>query len=80
MRVLPSGGYLILWEPFADNYDIAPWMGASVALVDAMLGQPRPLYERHEVAEFVERAGYDSIRIHDVKGGGTSFIVARRPA
>ncbi|MCP4038174.1 MAG: hypothetical protein GY733_14635, partial [bacterium] len=24
MRVLPPGGQLILWEPFADNYDVAP--------------------------------------------------------
>ncbi len=79
MRVLPPGGYLILWEPFADNYDLAPWMGASVALVDAMLGQPRPLYERHEVAKFAEQAGYDRIQVHDVAGGTTSFIVARRP-
>jgi hypothetical protein len=79
MRVLPPGGHLILWEPFADNYDMVPWMGASVALVDAMLGQPRPLYERREVAEFAERAGYDRVRIHDVASGGTSFIVAHRP-
>lgn len=79
LRVLPPGGYLILWEPFADNYDLAPWMRASVALVDAMLGEPRPLYARHEVAEFAERAGYAPVEIHDVAHGGTSFIVARRP-
>jgi hypothetical protein len=80
LAVLPPGGYLVLWEPFADNYDIAPWMGASVALVDAMLGQPQPLYLRDEVAEFTRQAGYDSVEIHDVAGGATSFIVARRPA
>jgi hypothetical protein len=80
LAVLPPGGYLILWEPFADNYDLAPWMGASVALVDAMLGQPRPLYLRSEVAEFTRRAGYDPVEVHDVAGGTTSFIVARRPA
>jgi hypothetical protein len=79
LAVLPPGGTLILWEPLADDYDIAPWMGASVALVDAMLGEPRPLYRRHEVAAFAERAGYDPVEIHGVAGGTTSFIVARRP-
>jgi hypothetical protein len=79
MRVLPPGGYLILWEPCSDNYDVAPWMRASVALVDAMLGEPRPLYSKRQLAGFAERAGYDPVEIHDVAGGGTSFIVARRP-
>ena len=78
-RVLPPGGHLILWEPCSDNYDVAPWMRASVALVDAMLGEPRPLYSKRQLAGFTERAGYDPVEIHDVAGGGTSFIVARRP-
>lgn len=79
MHVLPPGGYLILWEPFADNYDLVPWMRTTVGLVDAMLGQPRPLYKKEEVAEFARRAGYDRVEIHDVVAGRISFIVARRP-
>ncbi|MEW6777631.1 MAG: hypothetical protein AB1405_15140, partial [Bdellovibrionota bacterium] len=54
-RVLPSGGRVILWEPFADNYDPAPWMGATIALTDSMLGEPRPLYRKEEVAAFARQ-------------------------
>ena len=78
MKVLPSGGYVILWEPFADNYELVPWMASNIALVDAMLGEPQPLWKTTDVAAFAEEAGYQ-VEIHNVARGSTSFIVARRP-
>ncbi len=76
-QVIPPGGYLILWEPFADNFGIAPWMKVAYELSDAMLGEPRPLYKKQEIAGFVREAGYAKVDIVDVSRGSTSFVVAR---
>jgi len=76
-RVVPPGGYVVLWEPFADNFEVVPWMGAQIALVDAMLGEPHPLYRKEDVAGFAREAGYPDVQIQDVAGGGVTFVVAR---
>ena len=78
MRVVPSGGYVVLWEPFVDNYEMVPWMGTNIALVDAMLGEPHPLWKTTDVAAFAEEAGYE-VEIKNVARGAMSFVVARRP-
>ncbi len=78
LQVIPQGGYLILWEPFADNFEVAPWMKVAYELSDAMLGEPRPLYKKQEVVNFVREAGFGTVDVIDVAHGSTSFVVARR--
>jgi len=78
MQVIPEGGYLVLWEPFADNFEVAPWMKVAYELSDAMLGEPRPLYHKQEVVNFVREAGFQTVDVVDVSRGSASFVVARR--
>lgn len=77
-EVIPPGGYLILWEPFADNFELAPWMKTAYELSDAMLGEPRPLYRKQDVVDFVREAGFPEVSTIDVSRGSVSFVVARR--
>lgn len=77
-KVIGPGGWVILWEPFADNFTMAPWMGATSALMDSMLGESHPLWTTEEVAGFARQAGYET-SIYHCKGGMTSFVVARVP-
>lgn len=79
MANIRPGGYVILWEPYADLFDAAPWMKANMQLVDGMLGMPAPLWRKKQVVEFVKQAGYDDVKIVDTAGGTCSFIVARVP-
>lgn len=77
-QVIKPGGYVILWEPFVDNFTMVPWMASTMALVDSMLGESHPLWTRGQVADFARQAGYD-VSIYNCRNGVTSFIVARVP-
>lgn len=77
-QVIRPGGYVILWEPFVDNFAMVPWMASTMALVDSMLGESHPLWTRAQVADFARQAGYD-VSVFNCRNGVTSFIVARVP-
>ncbi len=78
MQLVPPGGYVVLWEPYADNFDAVPWMRSSIQLVDAMLGEPWPLWRAEQVAEFASKAGYN-VQVLDTMQGGMRFVVAQVP-
>lgn len=77
-KCIRPGGYVVLWEPFAENFRMVPWMGATSALMDSMLGESHPLWTTSEVAGFARQAGYD-VSVFHCRGGLTSFVVARVP-
>jgi hypothetical protein len=77
-QCLSPGGYVIIWEPFLDNFRMVPWMGATSALMDSMLGESHPLWTTEQVAGFARQAGYETSIFH-CRGGMTSFVVARVP-
>ncbi len=79
MTNIRPGGYVILWEPYADMYDNVPWLKSSLQLADGMLGMPAPLWTKAQVVDFVNKAGYDDVKIVDTAGGTCTFIVARVP-
>jgi hypothetical protein len=77
-QCLSPGGYVIIWEPFLDNFRMVPWMGATSALMDSMLGESHPLWTTAQVADFARQAGYETSIFH-CRGGMASFVVARVP-
>jgi hypothetical protein len=77
-KVITSGGYVILWEPFSDNLGMAPWFRDSGAMLDAMLGEPHPLWRKTDVAAAARKAGYQT-EIFDCSDGLNSFVIARVP-
>lgn len=77
-KVIGPGGYVIIWEPFVESFSMAPWLGATSALLDSMLGESHPLWRKSEVADFARQAGYE-VSIFDCKKSTTSFVVARVP-
>lgn len=77
-QVIGPGGWVIIWEPFVENFRMMPWMGATAALSDSLLGESHPLWSIDDVAGFARQAGYEVSKYH-CKSGMTSFVVARVP-
>lgn len=75
---ISSGGYVILWEPFADNLNMMPWFRDSGAMLDAMLGEPHVLWNKKDVAKAARTAGYKT-EIFDCSDGINSFVIAQVP-
>lgn len=77
-KVITSGGYVILWEPFSDNLAMAPWFRDSGAMLDSMLGEPHTLWTKKDVAKAARQAGYKT-EIFDCSDGLNSFVIAQVP-
>ena len=77
-KVITSGGYVILWEPFSDNLAMAPWFRDSGAMLDSMLGEPHLLWSKTDVAKAAQQAGYKT-EIFDCSDRINSFVIAQVP-
>ena len=77
-KVITSGGFVILWEPFSDNLAMAPWFRDSGAMLDSMLGEPHTLWNKKDVAKAARQAGYKT-EIFDCSDGINSFVIAQVP-